>query len=359
MLQNDRQTTCSPTCQHGGNTYLNYVNNNNGMYSSSSSSCMINKSLFPHHDLKVNTTVGNSYSKTSFSSTIDNSKNESTTTRTRLKRGKKSNKVNKVPLGRKYQVDVSQLPKAGTFVISNEQNNGYDQVWDPSLAAAANKSNYVHSRIPHNKKEWSMCSLHRHKYCANSEFQINLENATPQDTSDWTQKDAELYHSLMLGTDKDFDAVARRMNKSLNSVLLYYYRTYKHLNSYKNMKRKRLLDRERNDINSDECKICGDGGNLICCDSCDNSYHLLCIEPPLQSLPIGNWYCAECRNKQQMQMKHKKQLLVSNNNNLSITDNQEPHPKKSKYDFDAISAKANVTDNGKNGFVQLFKIKCL
>jgi len=241
-------------------------------------------------------------------------------------------------------------------VISDEKNNSYDQVWDPALAKAANKINYVHGHIPHNKKEWGMCSLHIHKYCVTNEFQIILENATPRDTSDWTQQDAALYHSLMLGTDKDFEAIARRMGKPLESVLMYYYRTYKHLNSYKNMKRKRLLDRERNDINSDECKVCGDGGNLICCDSCDNSYHLLCISPRLQSVPIGNWHCAECRNKQQHQMLNNSKQQ-SNCNNLSIvTDNiQQPYAKKSKYDFDFLSSTLIVTSDRNKGSVQTLK----
>uniref|UniRef100_A0A3P9ALR8 Autoimmune regulator n=1 Tax=Esox lucius TaxID=8010 RepID=A0A3P9ALR8_ESOLU len=39
---------------------------------------------------------------------------------------------------------------------------------------------------------------------------------------------------------------------------------------------------ERND---DECAVCKDGGELICCDGCPKAYHLVCLDPPLTTIP--------------------------------------------------------------------------
>ncbi|KAJ5121367.1 uncharacterized protein N7515_009328 [Penicillium bovifimosum] len=48
--------------------------------------------------------------------------------------------------------------------------------------------------------------------------------------------------------------------------------------------------------NSDECSKCGDGGDLLCCDTCPNSYHYECLDPPLdpKDPPKGDWHCPKC-----------------------------------------------------------------
>uniref|UniRef100_A0A8C6M4L8 Autoimmune regulator n=1 Tax=Nothobranchius furzeri TaxID=105023 RepID=A0A8C6M4L8_NOTFU len=46
--------------------------------------------------------------------------------------------------------------------------------------------------------------------------------------------------------------------------------------------------------NDDECAVCKDGGELICCDGCPRAFHLACLKPPLSSLPIGSWRCEWC-----------------------------------------------------------------
>ena len=42
------------------------------------------------------------------------------------------------------------------------------------------------------------------------------------------------------------------------------------------------------------CKSCKDGGELICCDSCPDVYHIECINPPLDQVPTGDWMCPRC-----------------------------------------------------------------
>ncbi|XP_065496270.1 autoimmune regulator [Caloenas nicobarica] len=46
--------------------------------------------------------------------------------------------------------------------------------------------------------------------------------------------------------------------------------------------------------NEDECAVCGDGGELICCDGCPRAFHLACLVPPLPRVPSGTWRCSSC-----------------------------------------------------------------
>ncbi|XP_063771822.1 autoimmune regulator-like [Pseudophryne corroboree] len=46
--------------------------------------------------------------------------------------------------------------------------------------------------------------------------------------------------------------------------------------------------------NDDECSVCRDGGELICCDGCPRSFHLSCLVPPLTHIPSGTWRCDSC-----------------------------------------------------------------
>ncbi|XP_017701402.2 uncharacterized protein LOC103719900 isoform X2 [Phoenix dactylifera] len=47
------------------------------------------------------------------------------------------------------------------------------------------------------------------------------------------------------------------------------------------------------------CIICKHPGLLLCCDGkgCKRSYHLSCLDPPLQSIPPGLWLCICCVKK--------------------------------------------------------------
>ncbi|NXR06140.1 AIRE regulator, partial [Semnornis frantzii] len=46
--------------------------------------------------------------------------------------------------------------------------------------------------------------------------------------------------------------------------------------------------------NEDECAVCSDGGELICCDGCPRAFHLACLVPPLPRVPSGTWWCGYC-----------------------------------------------------------------
>ncbi|KAD6794498.1 hypothetical protein E3N88_05394 [Mikania micrantha] len=54
----------------------------------------------------------------------------------------------------------------------------------------------------------------------------------------------------------------------------------------------RAIEVEEIDENDDSCGLCGDGGELICCDNCPSTFHLKCLF--VEELPDGNWYCSKC-----------------------------------------------------------------
>jgi hypothetical protein len=49
-----------------------------------------------------------------------------------------------------------------------------------------------------------------------------------------------------------------------------------------------------NDDNVEFCTVCKEGGRLLCCDSCPNSFHLKCCQPKLLKVPKGHWKCHFC-----------------------------------------------------------------
>ena len=50
--------------------------------------------------------------------------------------------------------------------------------------------------------------------------------------------------------------------------------------------------------NHDYCDACNGKGEFVCCDGgCLRSFHLTCLEPPLDidQVPEDSWYCKACR----------------------------------------------------------------
>ncbi|XP_073294784.1 PHD finger protein EHD3 isoform X1 [Primulina huaijiensis] len=48
------------------------------------------------------------------------------------------------------------------------------------------------------------------------------------------------------------------------------------------------------------CRRCGekaDGRNGLVCDSCEEIYHICCVEPAVREIPVKSWYCANCTSK--------------------------------------------------------------
>jgi hypothetical protein len=47
-------------------------------------------------------------------------------------------------------------------------------------------------------------------------------------------------------------------------------------------------------LESEICRVCRQRGDLLWCDCCPNTYHLACLNPPLDAMPEGDWLCDEC-----------------------------------------------------------------
>lgn len=48
------------------------------------------------------------------------------------------------------------------------------------------------------------------------------------------------------------------------------------------------------------CEICGSGDRedrLLLCDGCDLGFHLECLTPALNEVPLGSWFCNACRSE--------------------------------------------------------------
>ncbi|XP_054638137.1 chromodomain-helicase-DNA-binding protein 4 isoform X2 [Dunckerocampus dactyliophorus] len=65
---------------------------------------------------------------------------------------------------------------------------------------------------------------------------------------------------------------------------------------------------EEDDHHIEYCRVCKDGGELLCCDTCPSSYHIHCLNPPLPEIPNGEWICPRCKCPQ---MKGKVQKVIT------------------------------------------------
>lgn len=54
------------------------------------------------------------------------------------------------------------------------------------------------------------------------------------------------------------------------------------------------IDEDEDDEHQEFCRVCKDGGELLCCDSCPSAYHTYCLDPPLDEIPDHDWRCPRC-----------------------------------------------------------------
>lgn len=52
--------------------------------------------------------------------------------------------------------------------------------------------------------------------------------------------------------------------------------------------------KEEEDNHMEYCRVCRDGGELLCCDRCPSSYHMHCLIPPMTVIPEDDWFCPRC-----------------------------------------------------------------
>ena len=79
------------------------------------------------------------------------------------------------------------------------------------------------------------------------------------------------------------------------------------------------------ETHNDSCEVCGTGGDLICCSTCNLVFHLGCTRPQLTEVPEGNWNCAYC--------------VAENPPELEVTPQALEEAKRSVEEMDAEKAK--------------------
>ena len=55
-----------------------------------------------------------------------------------------------------------------------------------------------------------------------------------------------------------------------------------------------LLDQPLPNHFCESCKLISDEHVMLLCDSCSRGWHTYCLQPPLDSVPAGDWLCHEC-----------------------------------------------------------------
>ena len=165
-------------------------------------------------------------------------------------------------VGSDYQVD--SLPKAGSYSLENTSGDN-DCILEPIMDLKQNEDVVV-------KPAW--------RELANDDSFLNK------------------FHCKLLESRKQFRLVAASIDMPIDFCLWYYYSKYKVSPHYQILKK--ILHEEAGE-HVDHCLICDDGGDLICCESCPNAYHLECLQ--LNTLDAdAEWYCPDCTKKRTNQL---------------------------------------------------------
>ena len=62
--------------------------------------------------------------------------------------------------------------------------------------------------------------------------------------------------------------------------------------------RNRQAEEEEDLTYCEVCDQCDREDRLLLCDGCDKGFHLECLTPPLQEVPVNEWFCPECAQRQ-------------------------------------------------------------
>mmetsp|Transcript_26929 Transcript_26929/g.65379 ORF Transcript_26929/g.65379 Transcript_26929/m.65379 type:complete len:360 (+) Transcript_26929:471-1550(+) len=95
------------------------------------------------------------------------------------------------------------------------------------------------------------------------------------------------------------------------------------------------------------CMVCyrADNDNvLLICDECDDCYHTYCLDPPLDKVPDGQWFCKRCSDKKYADE------IANGKQEREHKNKKSPGPKMRKIKRSKRVAKDNTDSNrGKRG----------
>lgn len=177
----------------------------------------------------------------------------------------------------------------------------YEPIWDPVLADAAEKrgqdiEGFLGRSMKLEEQEMRMKILHSCRYdvsLAIEEYH-RLQMFGWEEDIAWTRYETiQLERHLKSANVKDFTKIAKKMQRSRSECLVQYYRWKSTAPAYAELK-KYWREMNRRQEKNDYCCVCGDGGDLLVCDRCDDPYHLGCLKPSLNAIPAGDWFCPKC-----------------------------------------------------------------
>jgi hypothetical protein len=169
----------------------------------------------------------------------------------------------------------------------------HDTIWDPKRADEAEKrgediEGFLSGQHELVKKQCLMELLHMSDYdveTAQREYS-RIVKFGGEPSSKMDLQEGRKFERLLKTKKKDFNTLARKMQRNPSDCMVYYYNWKRTRATYSSMKA---------EWKSDYCAICDDGGDLIVCDKCHRPYHMECLDPPVKRIPQGEWHCPRCK----------------------------------------------------------------
>ncbi|KAH8150432.1 uncharacterized protein LAJ45_05644 [Morchella importuna] len=115
--------------------------------------------------------------------------------------------------------------------------------------------------------------------------------------------------------------------------------------------------------NEDVCAVCNGPGRFLCCERCPRSFHFTCLNPPLEEIPEGMWFCNKCTSQHNPPVKPPRGLfseLIDGINRRNPTSFRLPPDIRGYFvgvETGALGEYVDVRDNktqkfSKSGFVE-------
>ncbi len=94
---------------------------------------------------------------------------------------------------------------------------------------------------------------------------------------------------------------------------------------------------ENTEEEEEVCVECSFPGEIIKCEECSDSYHPLCLKPPLSRAPRGAWTCPDCKaaaNKVKTSSHSKKKKAKVTSRRAIVSDDEEEDEDDDRSDAD-------------------------
>ncbi|KAL7481688.1 hypothetical protein ACHAW6_007364 [Cyclotella cf. meneghiniana] len=174
---------------------------------------------------------------------------------------------------------VRSLPRCGSNEPSSSKEYIQEQIW--SRDEASQKACTFLESLPHSCREEAFCSLHTVRYDPAAAAPSHTINANKEKfkRNKWAEDPsfAADFHNAIMKCKKEMHAVSSTLEKPIGFCLWYYYSKYKPSDNYAALKRHMKVLQMQESRNQSKCAICEGGGELLCCDTCSNAYHLKCL----------------------------------------------------------------------------------